>query len=91
MFTSDKIVQAMRQQPFRPFMLRLVDGRTYTVKHPEYIAISPGRRPREITFYTAGDGSDDYGTHWIDLGLVSEVIIPSGSVTAAPPVQGDGG
>ena len=38
------IREAMRQQPFVPFQLRLADGRTVLVRHPEFIAISANNR-----------------------------------------------
>jgi len=38
------IREAMRQQPFVPFQLRLADGRAVLVRHPEFIAISPNNR-----------------------------------------------
>jgi hypothetical protein len=92
---ADSIRRAMHSQPFRPFLLKLVDGSVHTVRHPDYIAISPGRRPREITFYVdkggESEGADDFETHWIDLALVMEVIVPGGSAviaTSQPPENG---
>lgn len=39
------IRDAVHQQPFQPFSLRLVDGREVTVRHPDFIAIADtGRR-----------------------------------------------
>ncbi|MFI5456303.1 MAG: hypothetical protein ACHRXM_12720 [Isosphaerales bacterium] len=40
MATLDKIRDAMRAQPFRPFDLKLVDGTRHAVKHPDYITLS---------------------------------------------------
>lgn len=89
MAQADSIRRAMHAQPFRPFKLKLVDGTVHTVTHPDFIAISPGGRPREITFYAdKADGSgdaDDYETHWIDLGLIVEVIVPPAPPAAAAP------
>lgn len=31
----------LRKQPFRPFALRLADGRSIHVPHPDFVAISP--------------------------------------------------
>jgi hypothetical protein len=86
----EPIRRAMHAQPFRPFGIKLVDGSTHTVTHPDFIAIPPGMRPREVTFYaTAGPGSDDYETHWIDLGLILEVIVP-GEPAASPTASASG-
>jgi hypothetical protein len=35
---------ALRASPFRPFILRLVDGREIPVRHPEFVAVSPNGR-----------------------------------------------
>jgi hypothetical protein len=86
----EAIRRAMGAQPFKPFLLRLVDGTTYDVPHPDWLSIPPVRRPREVTYYaTPGTGADHYETHWIDLGLISEVVI-RGDQTAAPPEDSAG-
>jgi len=35
------IREAMQRQPFRPFSLRLADGRELHVPHPDFVAVSP--------------------------------------------------
>jgi hypothetical protein len=35
------IREAIRRQPFQPFTIRLVDGRSLPVSHPEYVAVGP--------------------------------------------------
>ena len=81
----EPIRRAMRQQPFRPFAVQLVDGTVYTVQHPDWLFLPPVRRPRELTYYAVGDdGGDDYETHWIDLALILEVIVPGGPPAASP-------
>jgi hypothetical protein len=35
------IRDAMQAMPFRPFSLRLADGRELFIRHPEFIAIAP--------------------------------------------------
>jgi hypothetical protein len=37
---TDHLREAARQHPFRPFTLRLNDGREFHVPHPEFIAVS---------------------------------------------------
>ncbi len=39
-----QIKDLMKSQPFRPFVLRLVDGREFDVPHPEFIFIPPNMR-----------------------------------------------
>ena len=36
------IRDALRKSPFEPFAIRLADGRSLTVQHPEFVAV--GRR-----------------------------------------------
>jgi hypothetical protein len=35
--------EAVRRQPFQPFSVRLADGRSLPVPHPEFVAIGPRR------------------------------------------------
>jgi hypothetical protein len=68
--TLNQFTQAIRRQPFRPFNLVLVDGRTFSVDHPEFVAID--RRGREVTFYAS-----DNTQHFIDAGLIAELVVAS--------------
>ena len=39
---DSKVLSAtLQQRPFQPFTIRLVDGREYPVRHPEFVAASP--------------------------------------------------
>lgn len=42
--TTDQIRNALRAQPFRPFRLHLADGRSFEIRHAEFMALSPGGR-----------------------------------------------
>ena len=35
--------EAIRKQPFKPFAIRLADGRSLDVKHPELVAVGQRR------------------------------------------------
>ncbi len=35
--------EALRRQPFEPFSIRLADGRSLTVRHPETVAVGKRR------------------------------------------------
>jgi hypothetical protein len=37
------IREALRRQPFEPFTMRLADGRSLLVPHPEFVAVHPRR------------------------------------------------
>ena len=38
---TNAIRKVLKQEPFRPFMLRMNDGREYYVAHPEWLMVSP--------------------------------------------------
>jgi hypothetical protein len=85
----EEIRKAKNAQPFRTFSLRLADGSTYTVKHPDYISVPPVPRPREVIFYVQG-ADEDYHSHWIQLSLILEMILPSGAEAAPQRIEGNG-
>jgi hypothetical protein len=35
--------EALHQQPFQPFVLRLADGRSLPVRHPDFLAVGKRR------------------------------------------------
>lgn len=75
--TADAIRNA-KKSPFVPFDLILVDGTTYTVENPDFIAIAPFPRAREVIVYADDDSAPDgYRTRTINLGLVLELVRPS--------------
>ena len=44
----------------------------------DWVAIPPVDHPREITYYSVAEkGRDDYRTHWINIGLILEIIAPA--------------
>jgi hypothetical protein len=56
------IREALLQRPFKPFLMRLADGRELVVRHPEFLAVSP----RHILLIN----DQDYSTTWIEPLLV---------------------
>ena len=66
--SPNQLREAIRHQPFRPFLITVEDGRRLLVEHPEFIAVSPSGR--ELTFYAA-----DNTQHWLDARLVRELVI----------------
>lgn len=74
--TAEEFPKASHQSPFRPFNVRMVDGRTFYVTHPDFVARSP--TGRTIVIYTAD------GTHSVlDLRLISELEFPAQDDRAA--------
>jgi hypothetical protein len=42
--TIEQFRATLHQQPFRPFTIRMPDGRAFEVRHPDFIAHSPSGR-----------------------------------------------
>jgi hypothetical protein len=49
----NSVQEALHKQPFQPFVLRLADGRAFSVPHPDFVAIAP----RVVVVVSAADGS----------------------------------
>ena len=69
--TSEKLKATIRQQPFRPFTIRMVDGRSFSVTHPDFVMVSPTGRTA-ILF----EPDDSYSV--VDLMLMNELEVPAG-------------
>ena len=72
MATSNQVREAAIAQPFRPFLVRLADGRHYRVDHPELAMLSP--HGMKLLFV-----ADDEGIHQIYVPLIVEIEPPSGT------------
>jgi hypothetical protein len=66
--TADKLRNAIRAVPFRPFSFKLTGGRIYPVTDPSLIAISASGR--EVTLYTDKGMTMIDGNHVISLQLL---------------------
>jgi hypothetical protein len=42
--TIDQVRRLYDAQPFRPFTMRLADGREFAVRHREFVALAPSGR-----------------------------------------------
>jgi hypothetical protein len=85
MATIEQVRDAMHRQPFRGFTVRLVDGRSYHVKHRDFISVPESARGRDLVIH-------DKGTHHVDILLVVEI---DERETVEPdrqsPAEGNGG
>jgi len=82
MATLTQIRDAMRAEPFRPFSIQMADGRSYVVRHPDFVAVPQTRRGREIVFYAEREDAENPEMHLIDLGLALEIIVPAPAVAS---------
>lgn len=72
----DKIREALRILPFRPFVIEIAGGKRVPVKHPDYAHLSPNGRT--LIVYT----NDDDAMEMIDVLLVSNVSYGTPRATA---------
>ena len=75
--TVEQLRNALQAQPFRPFNLRMADGRALLVPHKEFLTMSPGGRTI-IVF------RPDESFSIVDLLLVNELDFQA-PVGGAPP------
>jgi hypothetical protein len=73
--TMNQVQAAIHSQTFRAFTAHLNDGRSYLIKHPDFISYSPNNR--EMTVH------DEQGVHNIDMRNVSEVHVPQSPADAS--------
>jgi hypothetical protein len=76
--TIDELRATLRQDPFRPFTMHMVDGRTFRVMHRDYMALSPSGRT-VIVF------QPDESYSVLDMLLMSELEVPAPNGQPAEP------
>jgi hypothetical protein len=69
--TIGKIKELYDARPFRPFNIRLADGRKIPVRHREFVAISPSGRTMIV--YQPDDSHDI-----IDILLITSLEVRNG-------------
>jgi hypothetical protein len=75
--TIEHFRAALHEQPYRPFILRMADGRAFEVRHPDFVAHSPSGRTA-VVFHANESHSV------LDLLLMTEIEV---SATNGQPVQ----
>jgi hypothetical protein len=70
--TFESLRQVIRAQPFHAFTLRLADGRSMHVRHPEFVGFVGDRRTLMVSF----PGKPEF--ELIDLVLINSVEIGLG-------------
>lgn len=68
--TTDQFRATLHQQPFRPFTIRMADGRAFEVARRDFVAMSPSGR--SVIVY---ESDESYGM--LDLLLMSELQVSS--------------
>lgn len=78
--TIEQLRRVYKAQPFRPFIIHLVDGRTVPVRHPEFVLPAP-------TGDTVVVYQPDESFKVIDLLQVTDLVVgpaPAGSGASKP-------
>jgi len=68
---TEQFRTTLHLQPFRPFTIRMADGRNFEVAHPDFVAQSPSGRT-VIVFQP----DDSYSV--LDLPLMTELQVTNG-------------
>ena len=69
--TTEQFRATLHQNPFRPFTIRMADGRAFEVAHRDFVALSKSGRT-VIVF------QDDENYSVLDLLLMSEIQVTNG-------------
>jgi hypothetical protein len=64
--TIQQLRAAYRATPFRPFTIRMADGRAFLIPHPDFMSMSPSGRT--VIVY-----QDDESFSILDLLLMTEI------------------
>jgi hypothetical protein len=74
--TIERVRAFHRAVPFQPFTIRVADGRSFHVPHPEFMSMSPSGRTIHVEY-----GNDEFSV--IDLLLVTEIQVTPSSPASA--------
>lgn len=72
----DVIREALHKQPFQPFTFRLTDGRSLSVSHPDFVAVSK----RQVIVVN----SQDESVSWLEPLLIISIEY-AGTGQGVPP------
>jgi hypothetical protein len=65
--TSQELRAALRAMPFRPFTIRMADGRAFEIRHPDFLLVGPGGR----TAFAFGPSVDEFSI--LEVLLMTEI------------------
>jgi hypothetical protein len=69
--TIEQFRATLHRQPFRPFTIRMADGRTFEVHHPDFVALSHSGRTVIVSH-----PDETYSV--LDLLLMTELQVTNG-------------
>jgi hypothetical protein len=74
--TIEQLHTARNSKPFRPFNIRMADGRTFSIPHPDFVSMSPAGRT--VVIYHPDDSASI-----VDLLLMTELELSPPSNASA--------
>jgi hypothetical protein len=74
--TTEQLRSAIRSTPFRPFTIRMADGRTFSIAHPDFLSMSPAGRT--VVIYHPDDSASI-----VDLMLMTELELTPPAASSA--------
>ena len=78
MATRELVRLMQTTRPFRPFLVKLADGRSFVVRHPELVSCSLNERPGDVP-------QDEAGVHLIEMLMSIELIAAPDAEAAEKP------
>jgi hypothetical protein len=69
--TNEQFRAMLHERPFRPFTIRMADGRSFEVAHPDFVALSRSGRTVIVSY-----GDDSHSV--LDLLLMTELEVSNG-------------
>jgi hypothetical protein len=69
--TTDEIIQFARCEPFRPFRIKMVSGRTFEIRHPEIVRV--GKRDLVIFSMVSDDATVHDNWDTVSLMLIEMI------------------
>ena len=61
MAQAEQLRRVLTRQPFRPFAIRMVNGTSYGVPHPDWLVVPPARRPEGGDLFQDAGAGDEPG------------------------------
>lgn len=84
--TTEKIRELLREQPFRPIIINLNDGRALRVDHVDFIAVPLEKTGTTVTVYSEGDV-----LHLVTVRNIASITrLSESSAQTTPPTGGNG-
>jgi len=67
LMTAQELRAALQAMPFRPFIVRMADGRSFEVRHPDFLLVGPNGR----TVFAFSPSGEEFSI--LDVLLMTEI------------------